>query len=248
MCTPMQPSSSAGGGASSHTITLTVPADLAPLSLPFVIHLSEAERGCSSSSKGSYVTPLHGRHFTALAGMLAGSSSPLGPSLCPQQPSAAAAGGATGSSSSSKAAGGKRSSSSSCQAAAGGSTSAPAASATPAAAAAVNFAVRCRGAERVALLLLKPPQQSGQQWVAVEMALDPVLHHTGDVWHAALPALPGLRGLCYGWRVDGDVSWERGFRLQPGGWAGGWVGEWQHRVAGGYPQAWCPGAWCCMAG
>eukprot|EP00887_Chlorella_sp_A99_P002052 scaffold18.g2052.t1 len=188
------------GADGGHSIALTVPAELAPLSLAFVIHLSGG-----GAARPAYVTPLRGRHFTALAGMLPGSPTPLGPSLAAPPEPAPSAG--------QNKARGKR-------AAAAGAHADPS---TPA-----NFAVRCRGADRVSLVLLKPPalpgqeggadhnrQQRQQQWVAVEMALDPVLHRTGDVWHVALPALPAPAGLCYGWRADGDVSWESGYRLQP---------------------------------
>lgn len=181
----MGPAGDKSSDTAAWDISLTVPAELVPLSIAFVVHIS-----MGVGTRGCYVTPLQGRHFTALTGLLAGSPGPLGASLVPEP------------------------------AAAGGTRHRRTAAA--AAAPTLNFAVRCRGAERLALLLLKPPAGEGGRWGVVEVALDPVLHRTGDVWHAALPGLPApaLGGLCYGWRADGDVSWEGGFRLQPGGKGG----------------------------
>ena len=82
----------------------------------------------------------------------------------------------------------------------------------------VNFAVRSRGGERVSLTVLKPPAPGAGgegKWGSMEVSLDPVFNRTGDTWHVALSGLKGLGGLVYGWRVDGDVSWESGSRLQP---------------------------------
>ncbi len=50
----------------------------------------------------------------------------------------------------------------------------------------------------------------------LEVALDPVLNRTGDVWHVTLGGLKNVSALSYGWRVDGDISWESGQRLLPG--------------------------------
>lgn len=33
---------------------------------------------------------------------------------------------------------------------------------------------------------------------------------------SAVEGLHDLEGLCYGWRLEGDVSWESGCRVQPG--------------------------------
>jgi pullulanase/glycogen debranching enzyme len=90
-------------------------------------------------------------------------------------------------------------------------------STVPASSSTVNFSVRCRGALNVALVLLKPPKPGSLPgaWTCVEIALDAVLNRTGDQWHIAVPGLRGLDRLCYGWRVDGDVSWESGYRIQP---------------------------------
>ncbi|PSC72831.1 60S ribosomal export NMD3-like [Micractinium conductrix] len=78
----------------------------------------------------------------------------------------------------------------------------------------VNFSVRLRGADRVCLVLLRP-QPTGQEWGLLELVLDPVVNRSGDLWHIAVEGLHSLEGLCYGWRLDGDVSWESGCRIQP---------------------------------
>lgn len=82
---------------------------------------------------------------------------------------------------------------------------------------AVNFAVRSRGGTSVSLLLMQPPapKEENSQWTCVELALDPSLNRTGDTWHITLPSLRNVEKLCYGWRVDGDVSWESGYRITP---------------------------------
>ena len=40
----------------------------------------------------------------------------------------------------------------------------------------------------------------------VQVALDPVVNKTGDVWHVEMRGLD-LHDLYYGWRLDGDSSW-----------------------------------------
>ena len=43
-----------------------------------------------------------------------------------------------------------------------------------------------------------------------------------------MDGLHDLGTLCYGWRLEGDVSWESGCRLQPG-----WWGTWGRAMAEG---------------
>jgi hypothetical protein len=169
------------------SITLTLPASLAPLSLAFVVALPPAPPAEGARpGRTKYVAPLQGAHFTALIGAAPGSPTPLGPSLA--RPAGARAAGKRG--------GGK-------------------AAADAGAGEAVNFAVRCRGGQ-VSLVLLRPPAAGrGGEWGQMELTLDAGVNRTGDTWHVALPALTGLDTLCYGWRVDGDVSWESGHRVQP---------------------------------
>jgi hypothetical protein len=42
----------------------------------------------------------------------------------------------------------------------------------------------------------------------LEIALDPVTNKTGDVWHICIHGLRSIGLMCYGWRADGDVTWE----------------------------------------
>jgi len=42
----------------------------------------------------------------------------------------------------------------------------------------------------------------------MEIALDPLLNRTGDVWHACIASLRDVGTLCYGWRADADISWD----------------------------------------
>jgi hypothetical protein len=41
----------------------------------------------------------------------------------------------------------------------------------------------------------------------VQIALDPVTNKTGNIWHLEINDLD-LSNLHYGWRADGDQSWE----------------------------------------
>lgn len=49
---------------------------------------------------------------------------------------------------------------------------------------------------------LAPPPPELEQ-----IALDPVINKTGDVWHIKLDGLD-VRNLYYGWRLEGDAGWE----------------------------------------
>jgi len=42
----------------------------------------------------------------------------------------------------------------------------------------------------------------------LEIALDPVTNRTGDMWHVCVMGLKDIGMMCYGWRADGDVTWE----------------------------------------
>ncbi|KAK9820150.1 hypothetical protein WJX72_006684 [[Myrmecia] bisecta] len=83
----------------------------------------------------------------------------------------------------------------------------------------VNFAVRSRHAGAMSLCLArKQPEQGdpGKTGGFLEVALDPVLNRTGDMWHIMLEGLRDVSTLCYGWRADGDVGWDGGSRFHPG--------------------------------
>lgn len=88
-----------------------------------------------------------------------------------------------------------------------------------------NFAVFCRGASSVSLVLLSSAGGEGSKGLkAMEIALDASINRTGDVWHVGVPLymLPDAdtrendRAVFgYGWRLDGDVSWGAGYRISP---------------------------------
>lgn len=42
----------------------------------------------------------------------------------------------------------------------------------------------------------------------LEIALDPVTNRTGDMWHVCVHGLKNIGLMCYGWRADGDMTWE----------------------------------------
>jgi hypothetical protein len=57
------------------------------------------------------------------------------------------------------------------------------------ASAAVNFVVRSRGASAMALVLARKPatEEAGRKpGGCLEIALDPTLNRTGDLWHVAV--------------------------------------------------------------
>lgn len=212
----------AADGASWH-VTLSVPATLAPLTLAFVVRVQPPKGGSSSSSvtRPHFVTPLRGRHFSALVGCTSGSGARQGAALLGPPPAqqqhdqspATAAGQqqAAGAAGAADAAGGERREARK----AGRAVVDSAAGATGEGYRPVSFAVRCRGVDRVCLVLVRPSEEAGQEWNMLELVLDPVLNRTGELWHIAVEGLHSLEGLCYGWRVEGDVSWETGSRIQP---------------------------------
>lgn len=80
----------------------------------------------------------------------------------------------------------------------------------------VNFAVECRGADYVNLVLVRAPTNDAHASEGVkveEFALDPSINRTGVVWHAAVKDGGDILG--YGWRVNGDLGWEQGARVVP---------------------------------
>lgn len=172
--------------STSQIISFTIPESMAPVTFAFVISITDTH---AVSKKTRFASPIHGHHFSALVGFQPGHPTPLGPSLL-----------STPSSQKKK------------------SSSSPSSSATDTHT--VNFAVQSRGGTDLSLVILKPPPSSSQssdtqRWSIVEIALDPVLNRTGDTWHVAVPNLKDIQSLCYGYRVDGEVSWESGYRIQP---------------------------------
>jgi len=86
----------------------------------------------------------------------------------------------------------------------------------------VNFSLFSRHASAVYLCLVRvqPNDQPGatalQGSGILEIALDPVTNRTGDMWHVCVHGLKNIGLMCYGWRADGDVTWEDGGRFHPG--------------------------------
>ena len=75
----------------------------------------------------------------------------------------------------------------------------------------VNFAIFSRHATQVWLLLFPNPHED---FSGVTIVLDPLVHRTGDVWHAWVK---GVRsGWAYAFRADGPDQPDAGhrFRLQ----------------------------------
>lgn len=78
----------------------------------------------------------------------------------------------------------------------------------------LNFAVECRGADYVNLVLVFEDEQGG--FSVQDVALDPLLNRTGTVWHASIPYTKDIDAFVgYGWRVTGDLGWEQGYRVSP---------------------------------
>jgi isoamylase len=74
----------------------------------------------------------------------------------------------------------------------------------------VQFAVFSRHATSVHLLLFRDPQDAAP---SVELALDPGLHRTGDIWHIHVPGLSA--GQCYLFRAFGPYEPLAGHRFNP---------------------------------
>jgi isoamylase len=71
----------------------------------------------------------------------------------------------------------------------------------------VNFAVFARHAHAVSLVLFR----EGREEPVAELALDPVLHKTGDVWHVFVHGLSS--DYLYGYRVEGPNTPKSGHRF-----------------------------------
>ncbi|WP_029133739.1 glycogen debranching protein GlgX [Sedimenticola selenatireducens] len=72
----------------------------------------------------------------------------------------------------------------------------------------VNFALFSRHAEQVTLLLFDAPTDEAP---CRTLDLQPMLHRTGDIWHAWIEGLG--QGTIYAWRVDGPYQPEQGHRF-----------------------------------
>ena len=82
----------------------------------------------------------------------------------------------------------------------------------------INFAVECRGGDYVNLVVVRSTSENGElsqagEFKVEEFALDPSSNRSGVIWHAAIRNTGDILG--YGWRVNGDLSWEQGARVAP---------------------------------
>ena len=69
----------------------------------------------------------------------------------------------------------------------------------------INFALFCRQATHVALLVFNPKAKE----VSYTFTLSPSLHRTGDIWHVEIHGLP--QGCTYAYQISGqDQSSRRG--------------------------------------
>lgn len=64
----------------------------------------------------------------------------------------------------------------------------------------INFALICRHATAVWLVLSKPCHRNSE----TEIPIDPLRYRTGDIWHLQVEGLPDE--FCYGYRVDGPTG------------------------------------------
>jgi isoamylase len=94
----------------------------------------------------------------------------------------------------------------------------------------INFALFSRHAQRVDLVLFR----EGQEEPLAEIALDPVLNRTGDVWHIFVHDLSPT-GL-YGYRVHGPFNPRAGHRFNPRVIV---LDPYAHALSGGYRWG-CP--------
>src|SRR5512139_3539402 len=68
----------------------------------------------------------------------------------------------------------------------------------------LNFAVFSRHATAIWLVLFAPDDGAA----SVEIALDPAVHRTGDIWHIEVEGIDGVTR--YAWRADGPSNaWHR---------------------------------------
>jgi hypothetical protein len=74
------PMPSLGNGTGARGAWLTIPKDLAPLTLAFAIHVAPPQ-GAGAGGKGRYIRPMASPHFAELIGMETGQAEPLGGSL-----------------------------------------------------------------------------------------------------------------------------------------------------------------------
>ncbi|KAL2634265.1 hypothetical protein R1flu_005744 [Riccia fluitans] len=78
---------------------------------------------------------------------------------------------------------------------------------------AVNFAIVSQHAYAVSLCLyigVSDPTEPGEP--TFELVLDPERNKSGNIWHICVQDIP-LKGVLYGYRVDGPKGWDKGHRF-----------------------------------
>ncbi|XP_019175308.1 PREDICTED: isoamylase 3, chloroplastic isoform X2 [Ipomoea nil] len=73
----------------------------------------------------------------------------------------------------------------------------------------INFAIFSQHASAVTLRLILPESVDAG---TIELALDPRINRTGDIWHICVEDLP-RSGVQYGYCIDGPRSWNKGHRF-----------------------------------
>ncbi|WJX34986.1 Isoamylase 3, chloroplastic [Trifolium repens] len=78
----------------------------------------------------------------------------------------------------------------------------------------INFAIFSQHATTVTLCLVLPERGSIETLDGgmIELALDPHVNKTGDIWHISIEDLPRSNVL-YGYRIDGPQDWGKGHRF-----------------------------------
>ncbi|KAI9106702.1 hypothetical protein K1719_022230 [Acacia pycnantha] len=81
----------------------------------------------------------------------------------------------------------------------------------------INFSIFSQHATSVTLCLVHPENERGSSGTldggTKELALDPQLNKTGDIWHICIEDLPRSNVL-YGYRIDGPKDWGKGHRFE----------------------------------
>ncbi|KAF7829964.1 isoamylase 3, chloroplastic isoform X1 [Senna tora] len=80
----------------------------------------------------------------------------------------------------------------------------------------INFSIFSQHATSITLCLALPEDERGSSGTPdsgmIELALDPHLNKTGDIWHICIEDLPRSNVL-YGYRIDGPRDWGKGHRF-----------------------------------
>ena len=203
-------SSDGGGGSGQATATLELPARSAPVSLAFFLD-RVGEGAAPSSSSLSSSSPARRRHAVPI-GMGVGSAARPGASLAPASPATLA--------SSATAAGTSVNFCVTSRHAV--SMSLVLARLRPDGGGGAGGGGREEEEEAAATATATgevAPGASAPVWraaSALEIALSPGLHRSGDAWHVRVDGLTDLSTLAWGWRAGGELVSDAGSRFSPG--------------------------------